>query len=375
MSINPDTSLGEPARVESHVTADTENLTQHDNNQFILDDFSATLDFINWEADFEGLAQSSAQLGSNGPNDALQAPDIVDGICIPDIDLHQDLLQLTAGDDPQPGSFTAGIELTYDNPPFHLPMDGNAGDFPTQMASHYPIPTIPDNIQWASDYDTVVPGVYGPNPSGSGMALDQGDSVFDLETAIQATPSLESSWLPILEPSMPMIPPAGIELEIMGSIQVLSSRQKGTSSQESTSPEKLPPQAVSTSPPIYRRIQPKTPNLAHNTKDSFMTVSTLSLAPVPKSTETPNEGDPPTKRKRSISPYTKRAGIPADHVNCFQLDWNSSKRHRTIQTSRPPTKLSRRTRSAKVCFRCQDQKLKVSRSSESYNLKLTNIQV
>lgn len=61
------------------------------------------------------------------------------------------------------------------------------------------------------------------------------------------------------------------------------------------------------------------------------------------------------KRKRSLSPYNKRARVPKKlehYYNCYQAN--------IPPLPNPETDTRRRTRSAKVCFRCQDQKLKVS---------------
>ncbi|KAM7201202.1 hypothetical protein V8F20_004948 [Naviculisporaceae sp. PSN 640] len=57
------------------------------------------------------------------------------------------------------------------------------------------------------------------------------------------------------------------------------------------------------------------------------------------------------KRKRSSSPYTKRVRVPEEHYyNCFQDGVRPLPQRENEAT--------KRTRSAKVCFRCQDQKLK-----------------
>jgi hypothetical protein len=250
-----------------------------------------------------------------------------------------------------------------------LPMvDHITGGVALRSSTALDQPSIPNLFFPALSLDSQL-----SNVSFGGDLLAPPNSSLNLSTGLLIPQSFAVTSDPLALCPTPTNQPA----DIRDLLQVTSRQGIAIDPQDSILNYGPTPQATSSARPEnrLRSIRAKPPSTDPGSADGMplttsrhsLNVSTSSVSVF--SPRAHRSGELATlKRKRSISPYTKRAGIPADSINCFQLD-NDVNNYRD-----GPHRTTRWKRSRKICLRCQDQHLKVSlQSTKDYILRLIQV--
>lgn len=306
-------------------------------NEFTLDDGWDPVAQLDWEQTLQNTMQSPALEGGN--HDHTAPLSMVDDLGPYTCPSPSDVFKCGPGNDPSINVSLTGSHVNESTPFFpYLPSVETSSQTPREVAS-LPINTHINPLA-PCDFD-IFPTETNENFSFDGQALQ-----------LQA-PLLPSSTFHIPDFVMLTSPPTTLAnntttFDFPNNPNLQLESQDGHHDLRQNPSDMVLPKASSTN----RTLPKLLPKPAQSTSGTPTAQFTSEFSALSQEPLAPVRGA--RKRQRSVSPHVKRTRVPDGYINHFQA------------VSRPNTgepksgSKEKRTRSKTVCFRCQDQHLKVS---------------